>query len=79
MGAKRIGEQYVEHNGSGYADPTADAVLRREHSREIKARENEKYTIMVKRIKKILDDNNYVLDGPISLINVVSGRKRRIY
>lgn len=70
---------HIEHNGSGYADPTADAVLKREHAEEVKARDDRRYRDMVRLIKKILDDNNYVLQGPISLINQNNGRKRRIY
>jgi hypothetical protein len=70
---------HIEHNGSGYADPTADAVIKREYAREDRAREDEQYRYMVKRIKKILADNDYMLQGPISLMNMESGRKRRIY
>jgi hypothetical protein len=71
--------KHIEHNGSGYADPTADAVIKREHAREDRAREDQQYHNMVKGIKRLLENNDYVLQGPISLINMESGRKRRIY
>jgi hypothetical protein len=71
--------KHIEHNGSGYADPTADAVIKREYAREDKAKEDERYRIMVKGIKRLLENNDYMLQGPISLINMESGRKRRIY
>lgn len=69
----------MERNGSGYIDPTVDAVLKIEHNKEVKDRENQRYHIMSKTIKRILENNGYELEGPISLINKDTGRKRRIY
>lgn len=74
-----MGNNHMEHNGSGYVDPTADSVIKREYARKDKAIENQKYYNMVKSIKKILENNNYELEGPISLIHMTTGRKRRIY
>ena len=70
---------YVEHNGSGYVDPTVDAVVKREHERRQKAIEDQEYHNMAEEIKKILGRHNYELCGPIELINMDSNRKRRIY
>lgn len=73
----------IEHNIEGYIDTAADPLIKKEyyHKRNEHARkiENGKYQKMVRKIKKILSDNDYVLNGPINLINTNSGRRRRIY
>jgi len=74
-----MGKRHVIHNGSGYADPTVDAVIEREHNADVERRENNKYKHMAGTIKRILENNGYELEGPISLINMANGRKRRIY
>lgn len=70
---------HTEHNASGYIDETVDAVIKKEYNAKEVAKENYKYKDMSKHIKDLLDANGYILDGPISLINIDSGRKRRIY
>lgn len=72
-------EDYIEHNGSGFVDPTVDGVIKKEYNHKQRLKEDYKYSNMRKDIKAILADNGYVLEGPISLINTESGRKRRIY
>lgn len=42
-------------------------------------KEDKKFNEMRKEIKKIISEYDYVLEGPINLINVESGRKRRIF
>jgi hypothetical protein len=74
-----MGNRHVAHNGSGYADPTVDAVIRNEYKNELKTKEDNKYRNMSNTIKRILENNGYELEGPISLINMANGRKRRIY
>lgn len=74
-----MGYNHVEHNGSGYPDPTIDAVIKMEKAEEKKHIENKKYRTMAKNIKHIIESNGYRLETPISLINQDSGRKRRIY
>lgn len=71
--------RHIEKNGSGYADETVTEVI--EHEFNIKKRDKEDYEYrqMRKKIKHILEDSGYILDGPISLINEKSGRKKRIY
>lgn len=71
--------KYVVHNASGYVDPTMDVVLKNDHKRRMKAKENTIYYNMRDTIKRILENNGYELEGPISLINMANGRKRRIY
>ena len=70
---------YTEHNGSGYVDPTVDAVIKREQERKERVIEDREYHTMVNEIKKLLGKHNYELCGPISLINMDTNRKRRIY
>jgi hypothetical protein len=70
---------HVEHNGSGFVDPTVDKVIKKEYDHKKRIKEDCKYNKMSKEIKEILKDNGYILEGPISLINSDSGRKRRIY
>lgn len=70
---------HIAHNGSGYADPTLDAVLKHEKADEERYTEDQKYHSMANHIRKVLENNGYKLEGPISLINIESGRKRRIY
>jgi hypothetical protein len=70
---------HVEHNGSGFVDPTVDGVFKKAYNERERAKEDYEYRHMQKDIKAILEANSYVLEGPISLINVESGRKRRIY
>lgn len=75
----KIDDKHIEHNGSGYIDPAVDYVIKKEYNEKARKKEDYKYKQMVKQIKKILESNDYILDGPISLINVKSGRKKRIY
>lgn len=70
---------HIEHNASGCIDETVDAVIKKEWNAKEYSKENYKYNEMKEKIKDMLDKNHYVLDGPISLINTDSGRKRRIY
>ena len=74
-----MGDKHVEHNGSGYVDSTVDSVIKREIVRKNKKDEDYKYHKMYHEINKILKDYDYVLEGPISMVNINSGRKRRIY
>lgn len=71
--------EYTERNGSGCLDCTVDEVIKREYNHQERIKEDYKYQEMTKIIKAILASNNYVLEGPISLISLTSGRKRRIY
>ena len=70
---------HVEHNGSGYIDSTVDALIKKECECKKKAKEDYNYRKMMNTIKDLIKDNGYILEGPISLINEESGRKRRIY
>lgn len=72
-------DDHIEHNGSGCIDTTADFVIKKECECKKKAIEDYKYRKMMNNIKDLLKDNGYILEGPISLINKESGRKRRIY
>ena len=74
-----MSDTHVEHNGSGYVDPTIDDIIKKECDARKRAREDYKYRKMMMNIKELLRTNGYVLDGPISLINEKNGRKRRIY
>ena len=74
-----MSDKYVEHNGSGYIDETVDMVIKNEYNHEKRLKEDLKYKEMSKDIRGILEENGYVLEGPISLINKSNGRKRRIY
>lgn len=69
----------IERNGSGCVDPTLDSIIKNECECKKKAKEDYKYRKMMNDIKDIIKSNGYLLDGPISLINEKSGRKRRIY
>lgn len=69
----------VERNGSGYVDPTVDHIIKNEWNAKEIAREDYKFRHMSKDIKKLLEDNGYILDGPICLINTESGRRKKIY
>ena len=69
----------IERNGSGCVDPTVDCIIRKECTCRKKIKEDYKYFKMKEEIKKLLDRNGYILEGPISLINDKTGRKRRIY
>lgn len=72
-------EKYIEHNGSGYVDTTVDAVIKKERMTKKMDIEKCNFNRMLKDIKNILRKYNYVLDGPMSLVNVDSGTKKRIY
>lgn len=74
-----MGEKYIEHNGSGYVDTTVDAVIKKERMEKKIDIEKCNFNKMLKDIKNILRKYNYVLDGPMSLVNVDSGTKKRIY
>ena len=74
-----MGDKHVERNGSGYVDTTVDYVVRKEYNRKARAKEDYEYRHMMNDIKDILESNGYILEGPISLINEKTGRKRRIY
>lgn len=70
---------YIEHNGSGYRDDTVDDVIKHEQEENKAKKEEIKYIKLKRDIKKMLVEAGYILDGPISLINIDSGKKRRIY
>ena len=70
---------YIEHNGSGYRDDTVDDVIKHEREENKAKKEEIKYIKLKRDIKKILVEAGYILDGPISLINIDNGKKRRIY
>ena len=72
-------EDHIQHNASGCVDTVVDSVLKKEWNGKARVKEDYKYQEMTKIIKAVLASNNYVLDGPISLISLESGRKRRIY
>lgn len=74
-----MGKKHIEHNGSGYVDTTVDAVIKKERMTKKMDIEKCNFNKMLKDIKNILRTYNYVLDGPISLVNIDSGTKRRIY
>ena len=69
----------VERNKEGYIDPTLDGVLKREKIREKLEKEKANFKIMKRDIKKLLKMNGYIIEGPISLINIHSGKRRRMY
>lgn len=69
----------MERNGSGCVDPTVDCIIKSECDRKKRAKDEYKYFRMKEEIKKLLCKNGYMLEGPISLINEKTGRKRRIY
>lgn len=71
--------KYVEHNGSGYRDDTINDVIKHEREENKAKKEEIKYIKLKRDIKKMLVEAGYILDGPISLINIDSGKKRRIY
>ena len=79
MGVEKMSNGYITHNGSGYVDPTVDAVIKHESALKAKQREDARYHNMAKVIKTALESNGYVLDGPINLVNTNTGHKRRIY
>lgn len=74
-----VNDTHIEHNGSGYVDTTVDAIIKKENDDRQRVIEDYKYRRMTKMIKDILDVEGYTLEGPISLIKIESGRKRRIY
>jgi hypothetical protein len=71
--------KYIEHNGSGVIDPTIDTVIKKEYNRKEHLKEECNYIEMKANIKRILEKNGYMLEGPISLIHIKTGEKRRIY
>lgn len=71
--------KYITRNGSGYADPTVDAVIKKEDELKQKKIENSKYYFMKKELYEIIDKYGYELTKPIYLVNKESGSNRRIY
>ena len=80
---KQMSKYQHQKNSSGCWDPTADSLLEKEYNEQELRRktifEQQQYNKMVCKILKILRDSDYVLDGPINLINKKTGKKRRIY